>query len=339
MRLSVNGSFLSKPISGIGRYACEMATALKVMDVSCHFLHTKPVHPTFEQYMEDINMQKSIRSSDIFWGPNHRLPLSLPSHVPAVLSVLDLVWRRHPETMRLRTKLGENLLFPRAIHRADLIACLSQSTADDLSFFYPRVTKKIRIVLPGAQPASAKPNSSSRPFALFVGTFEPRKNLERLIDAYANLSKSAKNACNLKIVGRRGWGGVKPREIIKAKNVGEWAEVIENPDERQLNQLYADCSFLAAPSIYEGFGLPIIEAMKYGKPCIASDVSSMPEIVAKAGILVDPFSVSAITDALDHLIKEQTEREQMAVNARRQAKRFSWPASAARLHAVISELR
>ena len=66
MRLSVNGSFLSKPLSGIGRYACEMATALKVMDVSCHFLHTKPVHPTFEQYMEDINMQKSIRSSDIF---------------------------------------------------------------------------------------------------------------------------------------------------------------------------------------------------------------------------------------------------------------------------------
>ena len=66
MRLSVNGSFLSKPISGIGRYACEMATALKVMDVSCHFLHTKPVHPTFEQYMEDINMQKSA-IVDIFW--------------------------------------------------------------------------------------------------------------------------------------------------------------------------------------------------------------------------------------------------------------------------------
>ena len=338
MRLTVHGKFLGKPMSGIGRYACEMALALHEIGVTCHFLNDGSTHPSFESYSQSLRVDKKPDPSNLFWGPNHRLPLSLPPSTPTVLSVLDLVWKKHPETMRLRTKLAETILFPRAIDRADRIACLSKSTADDLAFFYPRVAEKIRIVYPGASAPSVRPKRTGQPFALFVGTFEPRKNLERLIIAYSRLPETLKAKCTLKIAGKNGWGGVNLGNLIKGENSEKWVEVIYGPSDQQLGQLYADCSFLVMPSIYEGFGLPIIEAMQYGKPCITSKVSSMPEIAGDAGILVNPFSVSDISTALEQLIVDDLKRIDLAGHAKRTACQFTWLESARSLKKILLEL-
>ena len=142
----------------------------------------------------------------------------------------------------------------------------------------------------------------------FLWELSNPENLERLIIAYSRLPESLKAKCTLKIAGNTGWGRVNPGNLVKGENSEKWVEVIHSPSDQQLSQLYADCSFLVMPSIYEGFGLPIIEAMQYGKPCLTSKVSSMPEIAGNAGILVNPFSVSDIS-ALEQLIVDDLKRK------------------------------
>ena len=117
------------------------------------------------------------------------------------------------------------------------------------------------------------------------------------------IAETLKAKCTLKIAGKNSWGGVNLGNLIKGENSEKWVEVIYGPSDQQLGQLYADCSFLVMPSIYEGFGATHHRSHAIlGKPCITSKVSSMPEIAGDAGILVNPFPVSDISTALEQLI-------------------------------------
>jgi glycosyltransferase involved in cell wall biosynthesis len=338
MRVAVNGAFLTKPFSGIGRYTCELALALKADAADCHFVANAPLHSAYDDYTEQLTVTDRLPQADIYWGPAHRLPRALPKGLPTVVTVHDLVWKTHPETMRWRTWLGERALFARALARADRIACISRATADDLRRFFPQYGDKIRLVPPGAHAPLHANETPKQPFALFVGTFEPRKNLARLIAAYAKLPQSQRDACHVIIAGRPGWGGVDVASLIAAHGMNDNIHVKIAPSHDALHRLYARCSFLLLPSLYEGFGLPIIEAAAYGKPCLTSTRSSMPEAAGAGGLLINPLSEDEIGAAFTELISNGSQYDALADVARKSAQDFSWGKASKAMIKTIEEL-
>ena len=353
MKIAVDAKNLANAMSGIGRVAAETLRQIGG-DVEVILLSPSKINAAYTRSVAAhrarvtrtpramwalrILRREVVRAKpDVFWGPAHRVPFGLPPELPVVLTVHDLVWKRHPQTMPRPRWLGERLLFPQAVRRANLIACVSQSTADDLAHYFPKTKNKIRVVYPGANPPQTTQKEPQKPFALFVGTMEPRKNLARLIEAFAALPQKAKNNFNLVIAGGAGWGGVDAKTLIAKYGVQPHARVIHAPDDATLHQLYADCAFLVMPSLYEGFGLPIVEALQYGKPVITSNVSSLPEVAASAGLFVNPVSVADITQALAELIEKKSLYTSLSKNAIVEAKRFSWQRTATQMVELFNE--
>jgi glycosyltransferase involved in cell wall biosynthesis len=150
---------------------------------------------------------------------------------------------------------------------------------------------------------------------LFVGTLEPRKNLKRLLQAYEIL-KSRKTDLQLVIAGSDGWEQISPKtDIIRA----------EKPSSHDLAALFSGAEVLAYPSLYEGFGLPILEAFWYGVPVVTSDVSSLPEVGGAAAVYVDPHEADAIADGIQTAVKKKKELIQ---KGKKQLKKFSWKTAA-----------
>ena len=334
LKLAIDGRNLTRPISGINRYISESVLALSAGNISINILHHQPVHPYFLDYLNAPNItfhQTSTRFSfprytpideDVFWGPAHRFPMDFPKHIPAVATIHDLVWKKFAATMNKRTYLGERLFFARTLKRADRIVCVSHSTAHDLQQYFPHFADKITVIYPGAHQHTYRPHHKGKPFALFVGTMEPRKNLNRLIDAYAAMPH--KDALDLVIVGGAGWGGINPQALVTEHQLKDHVRIITQANDSTINQLYADCHFLVMPSLYEGFGLPLVEAMKYGKPVLTSNIASMPEVAGAAALLVDPNDTRQISQAMAQLATDQELHSNLSSNAVKKATDFSW---------------
>jgi glycosyltransferase involved in cell wall biosynthesis len=275
---------------------------------------------------------------DIFWGPSHRLPPVLPRSIFCCLTIHDLVWRFASETMRPIGRLMEQRLMPPALKRADAIVAVSQSTKADIERSFPALAADISVIYPGvASRASGYPAGYlkkwdvSRPYILFVGTLEPRKNLGRLLQAYAALPEDVRQQADLVVAGGAGWGDVDLEKTVDSLGLRGSVHLTGYVDERELSTLYENALFLAMPSLYEGFGLPLVEAMHYGLPSLTANVSSMPEVAGEAALLVDPLKVSAITDGLQRMISSIELRTRLSQVAERSAIRFDWDKAALQL--------
>jgi glycosyltransferase involved in cell wall biosynthesis len=174
-------------------------------------------------------------------------------------------------------------------------------------------------------------------YLLFVGTLEPRKNLLRLLTSYSRLPVSIKNKAILVIAGGKGWGGVDIKKTVRKLDLERHVRLVGYVDDTMLAALYKNALFLAMPSIYEGFGLPITEAMAHGTPVLTSNNSSMPEVAGEAGLLVDPLSVDSIQKGLIELLSNAKLRNRLASRAKDSAKRFDWDVSAAKLVDVFKK--
>ena len=347
LKLSIDGRNLCGPMSGISRYVSQSILGLSASGIDISVLHPSPIasqfrflsdcaNVTFKQVKRRLNFPcYTDLNEDVFWGPAHRLPLNHTKRVPTVVTIHDLVWQHYRETMHKRTYLGERLFFKGAVNRADKIVCVSKSTAHDLAQYNPMLSDKIITIYPGANEAE-KRTTGKNSFLLFVGTMEPRKNLKTLIDAYAALSESLRNKVPLTIVGGHGWGRVNLNSYINDRGLEQNITLITNANDEEINQLYADCYCLLMPSLYEGFGLPLVEAMKYGKPVITSNISSMPEVAGNAGLLVNPKDISSISCQIKRLITDKVLYSQLSENAQSRAKLFSWEESTDKL---LSQLR
>ncbi len=264
---------------------------------------------------------------DVFWSPRHHLPLLAP--IPTVVTIHDLVWCSAPGSMRSSGYLLDRLLMPASLKKADAIIAVSRSTRSDIVKYYPEVSERVSVILeaPFVAASAIRPSISEVPEILFVGTFEPRKNLERLIKAFATVCKSVDIPHRLILAGRTGWK-VDVRELIRQLGVNDRVSVVTPESDDELATYYQRCQFLAMPSLYEGFGLPIVEALSFGKPVITSSVSAMPEVAGDAGLLVDPYSVADIAAALTRMATDHPLRDVLASRARKQAAQFSWDATA-----------
>ena len=281
---------------------------------------------------------------DVFWGPAHRLPFFLDRRIPRVITIHDLVWRDMAATMRWQTWMADRWLMKPGVAVADEVVAVSAATADVLKTEFPGCGEKLNVIHPGltaiggaAAPKELSSFGIDRPYILFVGTLEPRKNLLRLLQAYAALPQSTRQQFLLVLAGGQGWRLGDLKGHIAELQIEPSVRLTGYVPDTDLAQLYRHARFLAMPSLYEGFGFPIIEANAMGIPVLTSNTSSMPEVAGKAGILVDPNDVQSIRNGLESLATDDVLHARLVDNARPNSARFDWMESARQLERIFEK--
>jgi len=172
-------------------------------------------------------------------------------------------------------------------------------------------------------------------YILFVGTLQPRKNIAKLIEAFAEIKDKQ---IKLVIVGKKGWLWEEILESPKKYNVAERVKFLDFVGDEDLPSLYKNATCFILPSLYEGFGLPVLEAMKYGCPVLISDVSSLPEVGGDAAVYFDPTNADDIAQKIDQVISDEKTRKEMIGKGYNQVKKFSWEKTAKETLKVLEEL-
>ncbi len=283
-----------------------------------------------------------VPDAGLFHATEHLL---LPLHsVPTILTVHDLIFRHLPAHHKPLNRWYLNLTMPLYCRRATHVIAVSECTRRDLVAAYNLPPEKITVVHEAAAPrfrpqppdtvvaVRARYHLPDR-YLLFVGTIEPRKNLTRLLSGFEAIHADGLTD-GLVIVGKRGW--LYDDFFSRLEQSPARAAVILPgyvPDE-DLPAIYAGAQALVLPSLYEGFGLPVLEAMACGTPVTCSDTSSLPEIAGDAALHFDPDSVESLTDALRHLLSDTDLRAALRQRGFEQAAKFSWDQVAAETEAV-----
>ena len=267
---------------------------------------------------------------DLFWGPRHHLPLLLPKKIKKMLTIHDVVHLLYPKTMPLSHLIVERLLMRRSILKADCIIAVSSSTESNIKDAYGIGSYKIRTIYSGT-PVLAKDTSilakKYKPlppkYFLFVGSLEPRKNFERVFNAFELLQPES-HEVHLVIVGGKGWKNRKFLQRIKTHPLKSLIHLTGYINSAYLSKIYSQALCLLFPSLYEGFGFPILEAMACGTPVITSNISSMPEVAGNAAVLVDPYDVGAIAKAMHNVLTNKDLKESLVKKGLERVKQFSW---------------
>jgi glycosyltransferase involved in cell wall biosynthesis len=241
-----------------------------------------------------------------------------------VVTFHDLAVLRHPQTFNRWTRAYSRLLLPKVARAAARVIAVSEFTRRELVEVLDVPDEKIRVV-PNAvgPPFTTDGARAAGDYVLTVSTLEPRKNLHRLVEAFerANL-----NGCELVVAGARGWGNVAVR--------GSHVRWVGRVDDDELARLYRGARCFAYPSVYEGFGLPVLEAMACGAPVVASRGGAVPEVADGAAVLVDPHDPDAIAAGLREAIDRGAE---LGGRGRERAARYDWDTTARLTAAVYRE--
>lgn len=265
---------------------------------------------------------------DIFWSPRHHLPLATPADVAKLLTIHDLVWRSCPETMRPTGRLLEGLLMKPSIRMADGVIAVSDFTSSEISKWMPDVSHKVKTVLeaPFFEVSEAAPMLGD--YFLFVGTLEPRKNLVRLLEAYKIYLNSAADPLPLRLCGAAGWGDINIEKVLTELSLHRYVTVEGYVSDNELKGIYQNARMLLMPSLYEGFGLPILEAYSQGTPVMTSGHGAMKEIAGSAALFVDPVSLESMACALHKATSDIEAIRQLQSASLKQVHLFSWNAAA-----------
>jgi glycosyltransferase involved in cell wall biosynthesis len=269
---------------------------------------------------------------------------------PVVITAHDASWVRYPEAHPgSRVKLMGRL-FPKSLERAQLVIVDSDFVAREMMEIFGVAQSRLRTIHLGVG-AQFRPRGEGETravcerfqlqrgeFILAVGTLEPRKNLATLIDAYSVLPQAVTDRCPLVIAGRPGWQHRDIDQRMAALERAGKLRVLGHVAEHDLPALYASCAMFIYPSVYEGFGLPPLEAMASGAPVIVADRASLPEVVGDAGLLVEPHDVSALASHIQSLMGDPERRKRMGQAGLEQASRFTWRQCAVKTRDVYREL-
>lgn len=286
---------------------------------------------------------------DLYHATDFVLPPLLAS-TRSLLTVHDLSFVRVPETASPRLKAYLDRVVPLSVRRADHVLADSQATKDDLVSLCAVPPHKITVLLSGVDSRFKPVNDPKklanirlkyalpeRPYILSVGTVQPRKNYGRLIEALARL-RAAGRSIDLVIVGGRGWLEDPIYATIQRTALHDYVHFTGFADDDDLPALYSAAACVAIPSLYEGFGLPVLEAMACGTPVVTSDLSSLPEVAGDAALTVAPTDLDALTSALERLFDDEPLRATLIARGLERVKSFTWERAAQQLLEIYTAL-
>lgn len=367
MKIAIDARVLmNEKYSGVSWYACNLLTAMFELDSRNEYVlwynSHKPIKlPAFNypnvsyrpyrwpnkafnfclNFFSWPKLDKLAGGCDVFFAPNLHF-VSWSDNCQKVIVVHDLSFLAYPDFFSFKQQLWHKLILNQKIlAQADAIMADSISTRNDLISLLGIAEAKIQVVYPGVSLARAsRPNTAVRSkynlpekYFLFVGTIEPRKNLSGVIRALEQLPADIA----LVVVGQWGW---KHQEIsnFKFSIFKQRVKFLGYVDEADKSALYQGAIALAYPSFYEGFGLPILEAMSLGCPVIAGNNSSQGEVLGEAGLLVDPFNINEIKQAMEIMLDNQLLRDEFINRGLRQAEKFNWQKTAEQALAIFEKL-
>ena len=286
-----------------------------------------------------VKIESWTGALDLFHAPDFFLP-PVRRNTRTLVTIHDLSFVREPETTMPGMSAHLNRWAPASVRRADHVIAVSAATRRDLIELYQTPPEKISVLHHGVGPEFRpieQPESLSavrqkyglgdQPFILSLGTLQPRKNYGRLIQAFARLDPTY----TLVIVGRQGWHYADIFAEVARLDLSRRVHFPDFVADDDLPALYNAASLFVYPSLYEGFGLPALEAMACGTPVVASNQSALPEVVGQAGLLVDPRDAEAIAAAMSQILSQPNLQQQLAQAGLIQAAKFTWEGMATRL--------
>lgn len=361
MKVALNATQLLSPLTGVGQYALQLAKGLQksgMVDLEFFYLRhwSKLLHARgdlrvarwgslFKRFVPfPYEVARAAQQSAFTRGVTQLRPAlyhepsfqGLRFDGPTIITVHDLSWIRHPETHPLERVRTMERQFPKAIERADRLIAVSDFTRRELVDVFGVAPSRLAITLEAPRdifrPRAAEEcatvlahhNLQYRRFLLCVGTFEPRKNLELAIVAYASMPQAFRRAHPLVLVGMHGWLTSRLEALLHPLVETGEARPLGYISDDALVALYASALALVYPSVYEGFGLPPLEAMACGTPVIASNRASLPEVVGDAGDLIEPDDVDGLRNAIFRLRESPPYFEERSAAGLARAATFSW---------------
>lgn len=374
MRILLDARTVGREFSGVGNYVLELvrafartdedaefhlvvrgATALRdaPLDGRFRFLETSvshESHPKGDLWVEWILPRiAAARGVDVVHGPAFLVP-TRPLRSASVVTVHDLVAFQYPGTIPWKYGVYMRWLIRRVVRAATRVITDSTSVGNSVRDILGAPAERVDVVPlgvaerfrdpgPAVVDATARRLGLPRPYVLFVGNLEPRKNLPGLLRAFRTVRASHADPMHLVVAGKLAWKSGPLRGELSASDLQGVVHVTGYVAPGDLPALYAGAEVFAFPSFWEGFGLPVLEAMACGTPVVAADVASIPEVCGGAAVLVDPRSPESIADGILSLLRDPSRRADLVRRGRLRAAELNWERTARATMAVYRRAR
>jgi glycosyltransferase involved in cell wall biosynthesis len=370
LRIAIDAHAVGAKLGGNESYAVNLIEALAQIDSANHYtiyITTAEARERFQGRWPNFKVRATLPHTPLI-----RIPLTLSAelrknpvdvlHVqftappfcpcPVVVSIHDLSFEHLPQTFKRRSRTQLRLTVRHSARRAARIISLSEHGRRDIIETYGITAERVSAI-PLAAPSHFAPVQDNRElqrvrhnygidgdYILTVGSIQPRKNLARLVQAYASLrgNKSADKLPKLVLVGKSGWLYDDTLRALKETGVADTVVLTGYVPQEDLPALYSGALCFVYPSYFEGFGLPPLEAMKCGAPVIVGNKTSLPEVVGDAALTVDPFDVEAIASAMQRVIESPALREELSIKGQARAETFDWRETARKTLAIYQEV-
>jgi len=361
MRIGLDGFPLAAPKTGVGHYTFELARALSVLSPGDHFELISPsgfseavaaevesipnlslVHVRTNMITRrwwGIGLPGYIRRAglDLFHGTNYEVPLL--NRKRTVVTVHDLSVFLHADKHETRIARRARRRLPVMLRSAGMVITATQAIKREIASRFKTNAQRIAVTpyaprqifqpLPVDECARARQRLGvDENFILDVGTIEPRKNLVTLVRAFAQILQQTSFRPQLVIAGGEGWMMDEFHELIGKADLGNRIHFTGYVDDEDLVALYSSCRVFVYPSVYEGFGLPPMEAMACGAPVIAGDIPVLRETLADSALLVEPLDANGLANAIVSVLGDENEQLRLSALSRRRAEQFSWSETA-----------
>ncbi|MDP8255681.1 MAG: glycosyltransferase family 1 protein [Candidatus Alcyoniella australis] len=362
MRIGLNSEKVLERTTGVGCYAYNLVRGLLEIDrdnryvlffhsdAGCYAGEPWLAGPNVEldQYgakgsnprrilWEQLGLPGRARRSklDVFHYIDHTLSM-IGKPVPTAITVHDLAFFRHPEAYTRSRRIYKSLVSPRSIRRADRVIAVSEYTRqevleitgadpDKVSVVYNGIDGEFRVIQDQKLLSDfRRQHDLPQRYILFVGTLQPRKNVTGLVRAYAELVQRKAVEHDLVICGERGWIFDEIFSQVERSGLTARVRFIESLPQQQLPLLYNCAELFVFPSLFEGFGLPLLEAMSCGVPVVSSNTTSMPEVVGDAALLVDPNDVDDMALQIQRALSDRELAADLRNRGLERSREFSW---------------
>ncbi|ABE49541.1 glycosyltransferase family 4 protein [Methylobacillus flagellatus] len=286
---------------------------------------------------------------DLIHAPDHLIPNY--GKVPVIASIMDAIPLSHPEWVSPKLRKMKNALWKRSAHWASHIITISEYSKQEISQHFGIEAQKISAIPLGVDERWFQPLEEEamkvvlrrynlpQYYFLVVGTLQPRKNVGRVIEAYRSLPQGIRNEVPLVIVGRAGWRCEDVVEMLTSSSSGNSLRWLKHLPDADLLAVLKGATALVFPSLYEGFGLPVVEAFAAGTPVITSNTTSLPEVAGDAAMLVNPLNVSDIAAAMQSMLEQPELAESFRNKGQERALAYSWDKTASMTLDVYKKTR